>query len=125
MAIPKDKKLYDRVKATLYKKITKHSAYRSGLLVKKYKEAYKRKYKSDDAYEGKKKKNKGLTRWFKEDWRTQDGKKTYSKKSDVFRPTKKITNKTPKTYSELGGSKSKRVKKAQKEKAKTGRVKKY
>jgi len=125
MAVPKDKKLYDAVKKRIYNKIKKHSAYRSGLLVKEYKEAYKKKHKTADAYEGKKKTKKGLSRWFKEKWRTQDGKKTYSKKSDVFRPTKKITKKTPKTYKELGGTKSKRVKKAQKEKARTGRVKKY
>ena len=37
MAIPEDQKMYDRVKAKIYKKYPKHSAYRSGLLVKEYK----------------------------------------------------------------------------------------
>ena len=121
---PKDKALYERIKKRIYNKIKKHSAYRSGLIVKEYKEAYKKKHKSSDAYEGKKKTKKGLSRWFKEKWLSQDGKKTYSKKSDVFRPTRKH-GKTPKTFKELGGRKSKRVKKAQREKARTGRVKKF
>ena len=125
MTKPTDKSLYESVKRRIYKKVPKHSAYRSGLLVKAYKEAYKKKHKKSNAYSGVKKKNKGLSRWFKEEWRTQDNKKTYKKKSDVFRPTKKITKKTPTTYKELGGMKSKRVKKAQKEKLLKGRVKKY
>lgn len=119
---PKDKPLYNAIKKKLFSKITKNSAYRSALLIKKYKEEYKKKHKSNKAYTGKKNKKKGIARWMKEEWRTQDGKKTYSKKSDVFRPTKRITKKTPKTFKELG---SKRIKKAQKEKLKTGRVKKY
>lgn len=124
MSKPADKTLYESVKRRIYKKMPKHSAYRSGLLVKEYKEAYKKKHKKSNAYTGKKTKE-GLTRWYKEDWRTQDNKKTYKKKGDVFRPTKKISKKTPKTYKELGGMKSERVKKAMKEKKRTGRVKKY
>ena len=114
MATPSNQKLYDKVKARVYKKNPKHSAYRSGQIVKEYK-------KAGGTYKGKKPKG-GLTRWFKEDWRTQDGKKTYQKKGDIFRPTKKISPKTPKTMSEL--SKSDKAK-AIKEKKKTGRVKKY
>ena len=37
MSQPTDKKLYEKVKAEIYKKYPKHSAYRSGLLVKEYK----------------------------------------------------------------------------------------
>ena len=33
---PKDKKLYEKIKKQVYKKIPKHSAYRSGLVVQKY-----------------------------------------------------------------------------------------
>ena len=36
----KDKILYEKVKKEIYLKYPKHSAYRSGLLVKKYKEEY-------------------------------------------------------------------------------------
>jgi hypothetical protein len=41
---PKDEKLYNKVKYKVYKNIPKHSAYRSGILVKKYKEAFKQTY---------------------------------------------------------------------------------
>ena len=57
-----------------------------------------------------------------EDWQTSDGKKEYSKKADVFRPTKKVSFDTPTTYKELT---KKQVRDAMIEKAKTGRVKKY
>ena len=43
MSEPSDKKLYEKVKKEIYKKYPKHSAYRSGLLVKEYKELVKRK----------------------------------------------------------------------------------
>lgn len=122
MAVPKDKVLYEKVKKKIYSEIPKHSAYRSGLLVKEYKKEYKKKYNSDDAYEGTKKTNKGLSRWFKEDWRNQRGEVGYSKKGDIYRPTKRITESTPKTIGELTKS---QIKDAMKEKKKTGRVKKY
>jgi len=121
-SVPKDKTLYESVKRRVYRKIPKHSAYRSGILVKEYKEAYKKKHGSGSAYSGKKQEKKGLSRWYKEKWRTQDGKKTYSSKKDVFRPTKRITKETPKTFKELG---KKKIQKAQREKQKTGRVKRY
>ncbi len=115
MAEPKNKTLYEKVKKKIYKKYPKHSAYRSGLLVKEYKA-------QGGTYEGKKNSKKGLSRWFKEKWKTQDGKTTYQKKGDIFRPTKRITKDTPTTMSELT---KKQKEKAQKEKAKKGRVKKY
>ncbi len=121
-SVPKDKSLYETVKKRVYKRIKKHSAYRSGVLVKEYKQEYKKKHGSGSAYEGKKRETKGLSRWFKEKWKTQDGKKTYSSKKDVFRPTKRITKETPKTFKQLGKNK---IQKAQREKQKTGRVKRY
>ena len=45
--IPKDTKLYESVKNKIYKQITKHSAYRSGILVKEYEKAYLKKYKAN------------------------------------------------------------------------------
>ena len=42
-----------------------------------------------------------LKRWFKEDWRTPSGKKDYSGGENTFRPTKRISKDTPKTWSEL------------------------
>jgi len=115
MAVPKNKKLYEKVKAEIYKKIPKHSAYRSGMVVKEYK-------KRGGTYSGKKDEKKGLSRWFKEEWKTQDGSRTYKKKGDIFRPTKRITKETPTTMSELS---KKRIRQAQREKAKKGRVKRY
>ena len=42
-----------------------------------------------------------LKRWFKEDWRTPSGEKDYKKGENTFRPTKKISKDTPKTWSQL------------------------
>ncbi len=113
MAKPSNPSLYAKAKAK-YKNM-KHSAYRSGLIVKAYKAM-------GGKYTGTKPKKAGLSRWFKEKWRTQSGSKTYKKKGDIFRPTKRITKKTPTTYKELS---KKQIKRAQTEKRKTGRVKKY
>ena len=120
MAEPKDKSLYSKSKEK-YKDM-KHSAYKSGLIVKYYKELYKQKYKSTDAYKGTKKENEGLSRWYKEDWKNQRGEVGYKKKGDIYRPTKKVNKDTPKTHKELS---KKDKEKAMKEKKKTGRVKKF
>ena len=42
MPEPANKKLYEQVKAEIYKKYPKHSAYRSGILVQKYKKTFKK-----------------------------------------------------------------------------------
>ena len=42
MPTPKDKELYETIKKEIYLKYPKHSAYRSGILVKQYKEEYKK-----------------------------------------------------------------------------------
>ena len=120
MATPKDKELYEKVKKEVYAKYPKHSAYRPGILTKKYKEAYEKKYNSKDAYEGKKR-NNGLNAWFKQKWQTQEGKTTYQKKGDIFRPTV-ISGKTPILLQQLT---KQQIEKAQQIKAKTGRVKNF
>lgn len=120
-SIPKDKDLYEKIKKKIYQKIPKHSAYRSGLIVKKYKEEYEKIYKSKKSYIGTKT-NKGLSRWFKEEWRNQDGKIGYNKKGDIYRPTKKVSKETPKIFKELS---KKNIEKSQKEKYKNGRVKRF
>jgi len=99
--IPKDAKLYESVKNKVYKQITKHSAYRSGILVKEYKKAYLKKYKSNEAYYGKKTNKQGLARWFKEEWKNQRGEVGYKNTNDVYRPTRRVTPKTPLTFNEL------------------------
>ena len=122
MPTPRDKKLYERVKKKVYKDIPKHSAYRSGILVQKYKESYKRKYGSrSQPYIGKRKGSK-LKRWFDEDWRNQDGKVGYHSKSDIYRPRKRVTSRTPTTYSELS---KKEIKRARSKKYRTGRVARF
>tara|TARA_R110000796_G_scaffold29961_2_gene80413 strand:+ start:1206 stop:1553 length:348 start_codon:yes stop_codon:yes gene_type:complete len=115
MAKPTNQKLYDRIKAKVYKDNPKHSAYRSGQIVKQYKAA-------GGTYEGKKTDTKGLGRWYKEEWKTEKGKKTYKEGGTIFRPTKRITKDTPKTMGELS---KKDKEKAIEEKKKKGRVKKY
>lgn len=119
MSKPKDKNLYENIKNKVYKENPKHSAYRSGMLVKKYKEAYMKKHNSNDAYEGKKKGNEGLSRWFKEEWKNQRGEVGYKKKGDVYRPTKKITKETPVRFVDLS---KEQIKKSMLEKKKKGRV---
>ena len=119
---PSDIKLYNKTKKNIYKKIPKHSAYRSGILVKTYKKDFYNKYGNNKSYIGKKNLNKGLGRWFKEDWRNQRGEIGYKYKNDVYRPTKRITKKTPITFSELGTNK---IIRARLEKYRSGRVKKF
>ena len=128
MPEPRDKKLYQKIKKKVYKEIPKHSAYRSGILVKKYKNAYTRKYGKSknrgkrNPYIGKRTRKKGLRRWFKEKWVNQDGKVGYHSKSDVYRPSKRITRKTPTTHKELS---NKEIKRARREKYTKGRVKRF
>ena len=120
MSVPSDKTLYSETKKLIYKKYPKHSAYRSGLLVKAYKKAFIRDHGLlKQPYKGKKPVNEGLDRWFKEDWKSDTGKVGYSSKSSVYRPTKRITKDTPKTFSELT---TKEIQKAKREKFRTGRV---
>ena len=122
-SVPKDTILYNKVKSTLYKEKPKHSAYRSGILVQRYKKAFKLKYpRIKNAYNGKTSKIEGLSRWFKEDWMSDTGEYRYTSKSSVYRPTKRITNKTPKIFSELS---KKDLIKAKQNKYKYGRVHKF
>lgn len=65
---------------------------------------------------------KNLNRWFKEEWRTPSGEEDYSKGENTFRPTKKISKDTPKTWSQLSPADKA---KAKKEKNTKGRVSKY
>ena len=120
--LPKDMVLYNKIKKGVYEKYPKHSAYRSGTLVKEYKKAYNKKYGNDGSYTGKKTEKKGLARWFKEEWKNQRGEVGYSKNIDVYRPTKRVDKTTPATFKELSKT---QISKAMKEKKKTGRVKKF
>jgi hypothetical protein len=79
--------LYEQAKKEVYKEYPKHSAYRSGQLVKRYKEL-------GGSYSGKKPKD-GLTRWFKEDWKSIGG------EYPTYRPTKRVSKDTPLTVDEI------------------------
>jgi len=123
MPQPRDKKLYNKTKQYIYKKYPKHSAYRSGLLVQEYKKRFSKKYgKKRDPYIGKKTEKKGLGRWFREKWVNQRGEVGYRYKSDVYRPSKRITKKTPKTYKELS---KQQIKIARSKKYRKGRVNRF
>jgi hypothetical protein len=122
MPTPADEALYAKVKAKIYRDMPKHSAYRSALLVKTYKAAFTRKHKTTDAYLGKKPTKTGLKRWLNEEWRNQRGEVGYKYKSDVYRPTKRITAKTPTTFKELSAAELRIARNA---KLRTGRVKRF
>jgi len=125
---PSDIKLYERVKKRVYEEIPKHSAYRSGILVKRYKQEFSKKYGSSKSpYKGEKpglnrKELTGLTRWFREEWVNQRGEIGYSKKGDIYRPSRRVTKNTPTTWKELS---KKEIADAQLQKKKTGRVNRF
>ena len=112
---PLDMKLYNEIKDRVWKMYEKPSAYRSGMLTKLYKEA-------GGKYSGEKTKNTPLNRWFLEKWKSDKGTTNYPHKNSVYRPTVRITEDTPTTFSELTPEELKRAKN---EKARTGRVKKF
>jgi hypothetical protein len=87
-----DKNIYEKAKKEVYAKYKVPSAYRSGALVKRYKELGGR-------YSGEKQKV-GLVRWFKEEWKDINPNKTKSS-YPVYRPTKRITKDTPLLPSEI------------------------
>lgn len=111
---PLDPVLYARVKKAVYKKYPQHSAYRSGRLVQEY-------LKRGGRYKGKRKSGK-LARWFKEKWTNQRGGIGYARKGDVYRPSKRVSKKTPVTWRELSPQ---QIKRAQREKRATGHVKRF
>ena len=123
MAEPTDEKLYNTVKKKIYKEQPKHSAYRSGKVVKEYKKRFTKKYgKRKSPYKGKQTKKRGLSRWFSEKWVNQRGEIGYKNKNDIYRPTFRITKKTPTTHGELS---KKQIKRARSEKYRKGRVSKF
>jgi hypothetical protein len=88
MPTPKDKKLYAKVKLMADEIYKKPSAYKSGYIVKKYKELGGE-YIDDNQ-------PKELQNWFREKW-MDVGKKDYP----VFRPTVRVNKKTPLTVKEI------------------------
>lgn len=88
MPIISNPELYNAIKKEADKIYLKPSAYKSGWIVKEYKKNGGE-YIDDN-------KPRNLARWFKEDW-SDIGDKEYP----VYRPTKRINNKTPLTATEI------------------------
>lgn len=121
--IPRDSELYEKTKQYIFQKIPKHSAYRSGMLVQEYKRRFTLKYgNTKSPYIGKKTQKVGLKRWFSEKWVNQRGEVGYRYKSDVYRPSVRVTRKTPITYGELSQN---QINTARKTKYKKGRVNRF
>lgn len=95
MPIILDQKLYDKVKAEADQRYKKPSAYKSGWIVKTYKERGGE-YGDDNQ-------PKNLARWYKEDWE-DIGNQAYP----VYRPTKRISKKTPLTADEIDPKQAKK-----------------
>ena len=111
MVRPTDIKLYNKIKKEIYIKYPIHSAYRSGLLVQKYKEEYEKKYNNKNYYIGKKPDKNGLNAWFKQKWRNSNNNVGYeSKNNEIYRPTKKY-GKTPILMNELSKEQKQKAKK--------------
>jgi hypothetical protein len=89
---PTNQDLYDLVKYIVYQKYKKHSAYRSGAVVKMYKELGGT-FEEDN-------KPKKLKQWFKEEWKDINPLKTNSS-YPVYRPTKRVNKTTPLTVDEI------------------------
>lgn len=120
---PTDNQLYNKTKKYIYDKNPKHSAYRSGLLVKKYKDNFTKKYgNKKQPYIGNKTKKKGLRRWFDEEWVNQRGEVGYKYKNDIYRPKNRITKDTPIIHDELT---DKEIKNARNKKYSKGRVNRF
>ena len=95
MPIIEDPKLYESVKRKADNIYGKPSAYKSGWIVKTYKQMGGT-YKDDN-------KPKDLKRWFKEDWGDIGG-----KDYPVYRPFKRVSSKTPLTAFEIDPKEAKK-----------------
>jgi hypothetical protein len=88
MPTPMNPRLYAKAKAKADETYKTHSAYKSGFIVKEYKRLGG-KYLEDS-------KPKDLKRWFKEKWGDVG-----NKKYPVYRPSVKVSKKTPLLASEI------------------------
>ena len=88
MPIVEDQQLYNAVKRDADRVYGKPSAYKSGWIVRTYKQRGGT-YADDN-------KSKDLKRWFKEDWKDIGG-----QDYPVYRPTKRVSKDTPLTADEI------------------------
>lgn len=88
MPTPADPQLYELAKEVADAIYKKHSAYKSGFIVKTYKELGGT-YLDDDQ-------PRNLSQWFREDWK-DIGNQAYP----VYRPTRRVAASTPLTPAEI------------------------
>ena len=103
--IPRDQALYEKTKEEVWKIYDRPSAYRSGLLVKRYKQSFIDKYGERaspyrDGSDTPKNLREGLSRWFAEQWKDVNPEGTETS-YPVYRPTVRVTEETPLTVSEI------------------------
>jgi len=96
MPVPSNPVLYEQVKKKIMKSYKKPSGFASGAIVKSYKQQGG-KYKEDG-------KPKKLKRWFEEEWINVNPMLGVKNENayPTFRPTKKVSSKTPATINEIG-----------------------
>lgn len=103
MPEPIDKTLYNQVKREAKRKFdTWPSIYASSWLVHEYK-------KRGGKYRGQRPTDKGLNRWYKEEWidvchwpkKVECGRTSNVRKYPYCRPSRRVNSKTPKTVQEL------------------------
>jgi hypothetical protein len=92
MPAPTDPALYKEAKEFIEKKYKTNSPFRSGAIVKQYKQQFKKKNESGNPYTNEGPKN--LERFFEEKWVAVNPVIGESGKP-VFRPTKRVSDKTP------------------------------
>jgi hypothetical protein len=120
MSKPSNLEIYNKIKEELFRKYPKPSAYRSGMLVSEYKKYMES--KGLKPYIGEYKKSSNLARWFREVWTSDDGTVGYKHKNSVYRPTIRINEKTPITFSELT---KEELERAKRKKAREGRIDRF
>jgi len=99
MPAPSDPTLYREAKDFIESKYKTNSPFRSGAVVKHYKQLYKKKHNSDDSYT-ETNHPKNLKRFFEEKWVSVNP--TQNKGGyPVFRPTRKVNAKTPQLLQEI------------------------
>lgn len=101
MPTPTDQTLYEEAKDFIYSKYKKNSAFRSGAVVKEYKQRFADKYGSTPPYRDDDQ-PKRLKRWFDEKW--IDINPLLGKSADaypLFRPTKYVNKDTPTLFQEI------------------------
>jgi hypothetical protein len=103
MPIPTDEELYKEARDFIRSRYKKNSAFASGAIVKHYKQQFKKRYGEFARPYKDDKSPKNLKRWFDERWVNINpllgilNDKAYP----VFRPTHRVSTKTPTLYQEI------------------------